>query len=232
MLAQALASVRHVHVVPQIAKHPMRMRSIAKEGDAAGSDFIDRIALLPAQEQRELLTRLRDFLKKAIPQFLELRVQRDDLGTPHLQARYRHWRSKGSWQDETDFSDGTLRLVGFCWALLDAGGPLLVEEPELSLHRDVARQIPRVIARASLFTERQVILTTNSEEILTDPGVDPSEVLILEPTPEETQVHLASDYEQISRAVSAGVSLGELITARTRPKGIEQLANLIPEGRP
>ena len=53
---------------------------------------------------------------------------------PHLEATYEHWRPNAGKQREDQFSDGTLRLIGLFWALLDGEAPLLLEEPELSLH--------------------------------------------------------------------------------------------------
>jgi hypothetical protein len=46
-------------------------------------------------------------------------------GTPHLRGKYEHWRPRGAWQTEGQFSDGTLRLLGLLWAVLDRTGPLL-----------------------------------------------------------------------------------------------------------
>ena len=68
-------------------------------------------------------------------------------GTPHLRGRYQHWRAQGAWQSEEQFSDGTLRLMGLLWAAMDKGGPLLLEEPELSLHPEIVRVLPQMLAR-------------------------------------------------------------------------------------
>jgi predicted ATPase len=221
-LADALASVIDVHVVPQVAKSSIRSDGIARR-DAPGSDFIDQIARLPAKRQRGDLGRIQRLLKIAVPQFSELQVVRDQLGRPHLEAKYKHWRPKGSWQRESDFSDGTLRLIGLLWALMQDDAPLLLEEAELSLHRDVVRQLPRLVAAAAAQRGRQVLVSTHAEEVLNDRGVDPEEILLLVPTPEETQVVQASQEQSLISAARSGVPLGKLVTARTRPKGIEQL---------
>jgi predicted ATPase len=130
---------------------------------------------------------------------------------------------------EQEFSDGTLRLVGMLWAVLERDAPLLLEEPELSLHEAVVKQLPRLIARAAEKNGRQIIVTTHAEEMLNDRSVDPSEVLYLVTTGEETQVHLASEDEAIHAAVAAKVSLGRLVNGRTRPAGIEQMSLAFPE---
>src|SRR5262249_56673412 len=93
------------------------------------------------------LRRIGEVLKVAVPQLLELQFFRDEAkGTPHLRGRYAHWRPKGAWQTEEQFSDGTLRLLGLLWSVLDGSGPLLLEEPELSLHPDVVRFLPTMFA--------------------------------------------------------------------------------------
>ena len=46
--------------------------------------------------------------------------------------------SNREFREIADFSDGTLRLIGLLWALLDGTGPLLLEKPELSLHQEIS----------------------------------------------------------------------------------------------
>jgi predicted ATPase len=87
------------------------------------------------------------FIKDAVPQLQELQFVKDELGVPHMEARYVHWRAKGSKQREWQFSDGTLRLIGFLFALLDNRSVLLLEEPEINLHAGIISQIPSFIAK-------------------------------------------------------------------------------------
>ncbi|HTP29870.1 MAG TPA: AAA family ATPase, partial [Anaeromyxobacteraceae bacterium] len=187
-LVDALASVSHVHIVPQVAKSSARPDLLLLR-DAPGSDFIGQLAELNEKGQRGALNRIEKLLRIAVPHFSELRVEHDKkTGVPHLIAKYEHWRPQGSWQNEAEFSDGTIRLIGFIWAVMRGVAPLLLEEPELSLHRDVVRQIPRILARAAVMHGRQVLVTTHSEEILNDAGIDPSEIILLTPTNEDTRV--------------------------------------------
>ncbi|MBI5498638.1 MAG: AAA family ATPase [Deltaproteobacteria bacterium] len=222
-LAEALASVEHVHVAPQVAKDTVRATDFARH-DAPGSDFISRIARLGPGQQKRKLARITRLLKIAVPQFSDLRPTRDDEGHPHLEACFQHWRRRGVWQNEQQFSDGTLRLIGLLWALDEGSAPLLLEEPELSLHKDVVRQIPRLIAAAAERTRRQVIVSTHAEELLGDRGIDPSEVVLLEPTSRETLVKPGTDYPELVAAARAAVPLGRLAVSATRPKRIEQLS--------
>jgi hypothetical protein len=91
------------------------------------------------------LKRIRNALKVAVPQLAEIELTRDKRGSPHLRGRYEHWRPHGAWQAEDQFSDGTLRLMGLLWSAITGSGPLLLEEPELSLHPEVVRFIKQRI---------------------------------------------------------------------------------------
>ena len=103
------------------------------------------------------------------------------MGVPHLEAKYMHWRAKGSKQQEAQFSDGTLRLIGFLFALIDSKGVILLEEPEINLHSGIIVQLPEFIAKIQRMKKaaRQIIITTHSYDILSDPGISPEEVLLL-----------------------------------------------------
>lgn len=222
-LADALAAIADVHVVPQVARTALRAEELSKH-DAPGSDFIDQLARLTERQQKAALRRLGKLLRVAVPRFSELHVVRDSEGRPHLEARYEHWRRRGGWQNEKEFSDGTLRLIGLLWAIDNGTAPLLLEEPELSLHRGVIKQLPRIFARARLQTGRQVIVTTHAEEMLADRGVDPSEVIVLTPSEHETSVRNGNDVPELRRAVKAKLPLGRAVTSLTVPKGVEQLS--------
>lgn len=223
-LVDALASISSVHIVPQVAKANTGSDRLILR-DAPGSDFIAQLAELSVKKQRGALNKISKLLRIAVPQFSKLEIERErKTGIPHLMAKFEHWRAKGSWQSEQDLSDGTLRLIGFIWAILNGSGPLLLEEPELSLHRAVVRQIPRILARAAQVHERQVITSTHADEVLDDTGIDPSEVIILKPTAEDTLVTSGSRSEALTNAAKARVPLGGVVGSLTRPHGIEQLA--------
>jgi len=221
-IAEALASVMHIHVVPQVAKGGSGTEGLAAR-DAAGSDFIEQLALLSPKQQASRLKRIQALLKIAVPLFSELKVTRDTRGRPHLEAKYTHWRPRGGWQNEQEFSDGTLRLIGLFWAIENGTAPLILEEPELSLHADVVRQIPRLLSKAAAENGRQFFVSTHSEEMLHDLGVEPDEVVLLRPTAEETKAVLGSEVREVRAATKAGVGLARAVRALTRPKGIEQM---------
>lgn len=220
-LVSFLAAVRYMHIVPQLVREPERSTGI--QGDPFGGDFVQQIASVPRRTRDARLRRILKALQVAVPQLTELTL--DDSGArPHLQGRYVHWRAKGAWQSEDEFSDGTLRLLGLLWAVLDGDGPLLLEEPELSLHPGIVRHIPQMLARSQRTTGRQVIISTSSSDLLRDPGIGLDEVLLLIPDSEGTHIEPAARFEAIRALLETGVELPEAIIPRTSPNDAGQLA--------
>ena len=167
-LVDFLGSVRYRHIVPQLVRDPDR--SVGRQNDPFGGDFLEQLARTQSRTLNSRLRRITEALQVAVPQLQDLGLQRDKRGTPHLRGRYEHWRQQGAWQNEQDLSDGTLRLIGFLWSILDGSGPLLLEEPELSLHPEVVRHLPQLIARAQRGGGRQVVMSTHSADLLQDRG--------------------------------------------------------------
>jgi predicted ATPase len=225
-VASFFAQVRYLHLVPQLVREPDR--SVGKVRDPFGGDFLEQLALTPQKTLDSRLRRIRDALRVAVPQLRELELKRDKVGVPHLRGLYEHWRPNAGWQTERQFSDGTLRLLGLLWVLLDGQAPLLLEEPELSLHTAVIRHIPAMIGRLNRKTGRQVIVSTHSADLLSDEGIAPEEVLLLEPGVNGTGVKLASDDSQIRALLDGGASMAEAVLPRTAPRDAAQLS-LFPE---
>lgn len=221
-MADFLGSVRYLHIVPQLVREPDR--SVGKSKDPFGGDFLEQVAGTPEKTQKARLRRIRDALRIAVPQLQELELWRDNRGTPHLRGKYEHWRAQGAWQTEEQFSDGTLRLLGLLWAIQDGAGPLLLEEPELSLHPEVVRLMPQMFARAQRRSGRQILLSTQSADVLRDDGIGLDEVLLLQPGKEGTAVRPASAFAEIEALLEGGVSLAEAVLPRTRPQEVQQLA--------
>ena len=220
-VADFFASVRYLHIVPQLVREPDR--SVGRRNDPFGGDFLEQLARTPEKTRNAWLRRIRDALRVAVPQLAELELWRDVRGTPHLRGKYEHWRPQGAWQTEEHFSDGTLRLMGLLWATLAGSGPLLLEEPELSLHPDVVRFIPQMFARTQRRTGRQILISTHSMDLLRDEGIGLDEVLLLEPGTEGTSVSPASSNKEIRDLLQGGLNLAELVIPRTRPDRAQQL---------
>ncbi len=221
-VVELFGSVRYLHIVPQLVRDPER--SAGRRLDPYGGDFLEQVARTPEKTRNARLRRIRAALSVAVPQLQELELWRDDRGVPHLRGKYEHWRPQGAWQTEEAFSDGTLRLLGLLWATLDGTGPLLLEEPELSLHPDVAGYLPLMLARMQSRTGRQIFVSTHSPEILRDAGLGLDELLLLLPEKEGTAVRPASAFREIPELLKGGVSLADAAIPRTRPERVEQLA--------
>jgi len=221
-VAEFFASLRYLHIVPQLVREPDR--SVGRRNDPFGGDFLEQVARTPTRTQTSRLRRIGDGLRVAVPQLQELELWRDERGTPHLRGKYDHWRPQGAWQSERELSDGTLRLLGLLWAVLDGSGPLLLEEPELSLHPEVVRYLPQMFARIQRRTGRQLLVSTHSPELLRDEGIGLDEVLLLLPGAEGTKVKLATELEEVPALLGGGVSLAEAVLPKTRPSAVEQLA--------
>lgn len=220
-LAQFFSRVHYLHVVPQLIREPDR--SGGKKSDPYGGDFLEQLARTTEKTQKSRLKKIENALKIAVPQLRDLELERDAKGAPHLKALYEHWRPKAGRQSEVEFSDGTLRLIGLLWVFLDGTAPLLLEEPELSLHSAVVRQIPRMMSKLGRKTGRQILVSTHSAELLSDPGISPEEVLILEASTTDTKVRRAADLKEIKALVEGGLSIGEAVIPRTAPKDVQQL---------
>lgn len=211
--------------MPHLIREPERVRRV--EQDPFGADFLEQLAHMKARDPRRLeqrLARIGEALRVAVPQFASLSVDRDVAGRPHLRARYEHWRPGAGWQSEDQFSDGTLRLIGLLWALSDGSGPLLLEEPELSLHPAVVRLLPAMFWRLTRKRGRQVIVSTHSPDLLVDEGIAPEEVLLLSPTDNGTDVAVSADDKEIAALIAGGASLAEAVVPATAPRRLEQLS--------
>ncbi len=224
-IAEFFSSVTYYHLVPQLVRDPDRW--IGEKNDPFGADFLEQIAAANQNVRVSRLKRITDALKVAVPYLTELKLDRDIRGAPHLIGNYGHWRPHGAWQNEADFSDGTLRLMGLLWTLLDSSGPLLFEEPELSLHPAVVRFIPQMMLRAQRkhkSAEHQVILSTHSSELLSDQGIGADETLLLMPEQEGSRVRVAADIVEVRLLLETGLPLGEVVIPFTQPGNTEQLA--------
>ncbi|MBB4264641.1 AAA family ATPase [Roseospira visakhapatnamensis] len=224
VLADQFASVTYLHLVPQLLKYGDQIGGNRLDDDPFGQGFLERIADTPTKTRASRFRRIEKALRIAVPKFKALAFDRDDRGRPHIQARYEHHRPQGAWQREDQFSDGTLRLLGILWSLLDGKGPLLIEEPELSLHTAVVEQLPALIARAQREAKhkRQIIISTHSEAMLSNPGIDVGGVVRLASGKEGSEIEPPTDAEL--NALKAGFSIAEAVLPRTRPDDIERLS--------
>lgn len=221
-LVEFFESIRYLHIVPQIMRDSRR--ALEKGEDPYGGDLLERINTTPPKTRNARLRRISEALRIAVPQFVNLELEVDKRGSPHLNVLFKHWRPNPTTQNESQLSDGTLRLIGFLWSTSEREGPLLLEEPELSLHEDVARQLPSMIARMQRHSKRQVLMTTHSEAIAGEAGIGAHEVFRLEPGENGTTAEMAADNQDVMKLVEAGFTVGEAVMPMARPKNISQLS--------
>jgi len=221
-LADFFRSLRYYHIVPHLVRDPDR--SLGKSDDPFGGDFLEQIARTTEKTRNSRLRRIERALRVAVPQLKELKLWKDPRGVPHLRAKYMHWRSEGAWQTEDQFSDGTLRLMGLLWAMLSGSGPLLLEEPELSLHSEVVKYIPQMLTRLQRRYRSQTFISTHSADLLNDQGIGIDEVLLLSPGKEGTEVSVASQIQDIQSLLGGDMRLSDVVLPRTRPRDADQLA--------
>ena len=182
-VSEFLADALYLHLVPQLLKFGNELTVKSMPNDPFGQGFLEKLAKTPMKIRDSRLTRIEKILKKVIHNFSDLQFGKDEGGHPHLQMRYSHWRSKGGWQTEDEFSDGTLRLIALLWTLLESNAVILLEEPELSLHTAIVRQIPELLQRARASRKRsggQIFVSTHSPVLLDSPVIS-GQYLVLTP---------------------------------------------------
>ena len=228
VIQQFLQNVEYLNVVPQMVRESASSSYSGDKEDYYGRNFLKRLALLNDNNRRSYFRKINEFLKLAVPQLEELSFVKDEIGVPHLEARYVHWRARGSKQQEMQFSDGTLRLIGFLFALIDSNGVLLLEEPEINLHPGIVAQFPEFIAKIQRVKKggRQVFITTHSYDILSNEGIAPEEVLLLTNSPEGTEVEVLSNVEKAKNILAAGFSMADVVMPLTKPWSIESMSHI------
>jgi predicted ATPase len=223
-LSDFFRSVSYQNLLPQVVRDPKGFTSMPVADDPFGRDFMMRLWRTQPRTRDSRLKKIGLALKVAVPQLTKITVDMDEVGSPHLIVGYEHWRSIDAKQYERDLSDGTLRLLGLLWSLFEGTGPLLLEEPEISLHSEVVRRLPEIIERInrSRKIKRQVVISTHSEDLLSDKGIAAEEILRLEPSKDGTQVIECSAAEK--EMIKQGLSVAEVILPKSAPKNISQLA--------
>jgi predicted ATPase len=223
-IAEFFAETTYLHLVPQLLKYADRFGGSDLLDDPFGQSFLKSLARSSERVRSARLKKIEKALVSAVPQFKELQFDKDELGRPHLKALYSHHRPNAGWQNEDQFSDGTLRLIGMLWALLESNSLLLLEEPELSLNDGIVEQIPLMMQRVQRESKRrrQVIITTHSDKLLSNTGIDALGVVMLEPGPDGTKTRPLDEFEK--KAVLSGLSIAEVALPKTRPPLAKQLA--------
>jgi predicted ATPase len=222
-VAKFFESILYLHLVPQLVRRPEVFSSPGNTEDPFGWSFLDRVVKTPQKVRRSRLRKIEQALVRAVPQIKGLTDVKDESGIPHLEAVYEHWRPRGAKQREDQFSDGTLRLIGLLWSLLESESLLLLEEPELSLNSGIVRKLPSIIHRVQRQKKRQIILSTHSVDMLSDLGIGGEEVLLLTPSAEGTRMDSVSSIKHVRSLLESGMSIAEAALPLTEPPKVQQL---------
>ena len=215
-IARFFQTITYHHLVPSLLRHTDLIGGQTLEGDPYGQDFLHRIAREHDRTRRARLSRIEEVLKLAVPRLEQLEFIRDrETGRPHLQALYTHWRPRAGIQREDQFSDGTLRLIGMLWTLLEGESLLLLEEPELCLHSGIVNRLAALMFRMQRNTGRQVLISTHSAVLLSDPDIEREEVLLLKPVHEGSDVAMAGDIRDALLLLERNVAPDRAASGRT-----------------
>ena len=224
-LAHYFSAITYLHLVPQLLKHADEIGGNRLQRDPFGQGFLQRIAETAPKTRDARLRRIQKALDKVVPQFKELSFEKDPInGLPHLKANFIHWRERGAWQRESQFSDGTLRLIGLLWSLMEGDSLLLLEEPELSLNLEIVKKLPKLmhlVLKSGKYPDRQVILTTHSEPLLSDLSLGLESIIRLVNTDNGTVIQPADEKEKLM--LKSGFSVGQTLLPALRPPGLDQL---------
>lgn len=222
-MARFFESIRYLHVVPQLMRHPESFQGALSAEDPFGRNFLELVARTPEKTRRSRLRRIESALREAVPQLTNLTDTKDEAGIPHLEVVYEHWRPNAGRQREDQFSDGTIRLIGLFWSLLEGDAPLLLEEPELSLHAEIVKRLPGLFARLQRKRRRQIFVSTHSWDLLSEKGIGGEEVLMLTPSKDGTSIVLASADKDVRTLLDAGLSVADATIPKTTPPELKQL---------
>ena len=242
-LVDFFQTITYLHLVPQLLRFPDLITADPTGADVNaqhsgfisrkkstrtqfGHDLLEKIANIDEETRCSRMKTITEALKIAVPQLDHLEFKYDEMGHPHLSVHCSHWHPNSPTQHEEQFSDGTLRLLGLLWVLLESDSVLLLEEPELSLHVGIVSQLAYLLFGMKASKNQQVFVSTHSDVLLTEPGIDGTEVLMLTPTKVGTEVKLASDIDDVRHLLKAGFTAGEVVFTDPQSERFERLGAL------
>ncbi len=223
VVADFFRSIRFMNLVPQLIREGQTSPHVFPGQDPLGRDFLEQVRQTKKGKQKERLKAIQQVLKQVVPSFKELQLEQDERGRPHLTVGFKHWRTGLVKQRESQFSDGTLRLIAMLWALQESDGPLLLEEPEWSLHAGILEKLAPFIAKMQRSGGgQQVFVTTHSERILSDPGIAPEELLLIVPAVKGgSDIKPAARWTVVEKAMSSGLTASQAAHPLTRIKSMD-----------
>jgi predicted ATPase len=212
------SDVLYLHLVPQFLKYSDQLPLRRMESDPFGQRLIDEIAQTQKRTRDSRLRSIEDILLKVIPNLEQLRFIKDEAtGKPHLEMIYNHWRPNAGWQREDQFSDGTLRLLAMLWTLHASNRMILLEEPELSLHKAIVEQIPDLLYKMRQRKKKscaQILVSTHSEVMLSNKSIE-GNFLMLQPGQDGKATTIVPPSDADIEAMRAGLSAADILLPQT-----------------
>ena len=92
------------------------------------------------------------------------------------------------------------------------------------MNASIVQRLASLIARTQRQRRRQIILSTHSADLLVDRGISASEIVLLVPSPEGTEVQLAANHKEVALLLEKGMNPGDAVLPLNRPIEIEQLS--------
>ncbi len=224
-IADHFSGISYLHLIPQVIREQTEFPNVFDSSEYGGH-LLERIANTPGRARNTRIEKMAEFLKAVIPQLSEFKFEISTGGFPHLVAKYSYWRPNAGQQNETQFSDGTLRLIGLLWMLQEGAGLMLMEEPELSLHKGVISQLAPFIHKAQERTKdgpRQVLISTHSVDLLSDNGIDASELILFQPSETGTKLRVGAEIAEVVALMESGLSAGDAALPYTQSPDVEQM---------
>ncbi len=182
--------------------------------------------MTPKAERTRRLKVVNQALKGLLPYFDTLEVDRGQLGGYHLKLKVKHWRSRAAAQDESSLSDGTLRVIALLWEILDGTGPLLLEEPELSLHAAAVAKLPALFSLANEHG-RQIIVSTHAFSMFREVGFAAEELVLIRAatgkSARASDIVMGSKVKPIVEHLKHQLPLEPVLEAETAPPAPDKL---------
>jgi len=119
-----------------------------------------------------------EYLSKCVPSIVNVQVVKEGVRT-WLRLK-QEWEGGYRYIEGRQVSDGTWRMIGVLLALFQepAATLIAIEEPERYIHPGALSAVLGAIRTAS--RQSQIIITTQSPELLNDKHIDPKSILVVE----------------------------------------------------
>jgi predicted ATPase len=221
-----LLDISYMHLVPQFVRDPNAFSQTSTKEDYYGKYFMEDLLKMNKQKREIRIKEIEKILAIVLPGFEKLNFIKKRMEIPHLEILFNQQAHREIKYQESALSDGTLRLIGWLWVLLDKNKIALLEEPEMSLHSSIVRQLPNLIyqIQKNEIGARQTIITTHSFEMIDNKSITAEEILLVTTDCRDgSKVIPASSLPDIQSYITYGTPIANMLTAYIAPKNVEQL---------